>query len=155
MVMEASTIQEEKISDQEIQLRKISTTLEVLLELREKEKADIYKKISSRIKKNAFPFLERIKTEPLSSNAQTCLTVIEKNLEEIVYSNTNFKALTEDGFTPTEIHIIELIKQGKRSKEIADLLHVSTAAISFHRNNIREKLRLNNKKENLFAYLNA
>ncbi|WP_319405716.1 helix-turn-helix transcriptional regulator [uncultured Desulfosarcina sp.] len=155
MTKEAATSLEEKVREQEILIDKISTTLEVLLERRDKEKADVYQTISADIKKNVFPFIERMTTVPLSSIAQTYLTLIKNNLEKIVSLDNAFKALSAHGFTPTEMHIIELIKQGKRSKEIADLLNVSIATISFHRNNIRIKLGLNKRKENLFSYLNS
>ncbi|MBA4391904.1 MAG: helix-turn-helix transcriptional regulator, partial [Syntrophus sp. (in: bacteria)] len=46
-----------------------------------------------------------------------------------------------------------LIKNGKRTKEIGELLHMSSGAINFHRNNIRKKLGLNNEKMNLRSYL--
>jgi len=153
MTKEAATSLEEKVREQEIQIDRISTTLEVLLERRDKEKAAICRTISASIKKSVFPFLERMTTEPLSSVAQTYLALIKNNLEKIVSSNTDFKALSAHGFTPTEMHIIEMIKQGKRSKEIADLLNVSIATISFHRNNIRIKLGLNKRKKTCSAIL--
>jgi len=56
-------------------------------------------------------------------------------------------------FTPTEIQVANLIKAGKTSKEIAQIMSVSTGTIDTHRNNIRSKLNLNGKKLNLRAYL--
>ncbi|HOS97647.1 MAG TPA: helix-turn-helix transcriptional regulator, partial [Deltaproteobacteria bacterium] len=58
-------------------------------------------------------------------------------------------------FTPMEMRIADLIKQGKTTKEIAALLKVSPFAVSFHRSNIRKKCGLQNAKRNLRAYLNA
>jgi DNA-binding CsgD family transcriptional regulator len=55
--------------------------------------------------------------------------------------------------TITENQVADLIKHGKTSKEIATMLNVSTAAVSFHRNNIRKKLGLSNKKIRLAAHL--
>ena len=56
-------------------------------------------------------------------------------------------------FTPKESQIAVLVKQGKTSKEIASLLDVSSKAIDFHRNNIRAKLGLHDKKVNLRSFL--
>jgi DNA-binding NarL/FixJ family response regulator len=52
-----------------------------------------------------------------------------------------------------KIQIADLIKLGKTTKEIADLLVVSTRAIEFHRENIRAKLGLKNQPVNFRTQL--
>ena len=56
-------------------------------------------------------------------------------------------------FTPTELQVANLVKQGKITKEIASILIVSEATVNFHRKNLREKFGLKNKRVNLRAYL--
>ncbi|BBO77905.1 hypothetical protein DSCW_53220 [Desulfosarcina widdelii] len=56
MTKEAGTSLDEKVREQEIQIDRISTTLEVLLERREKEKADFCRTISADIKKKCVSF---------------------------------------------------------------------------------------------------
>ena len=51
--------------------------------------------------------------------------------------------------TPIEIQVAGLVKEGKTSKETAELLSVSKECVDFHRNNIRKKRGLNKKKANL------
>lgn len=46
-----------------------------------------------------------------------------------------------------------LIKEGRTTKEIAEFLGIATSAVDSHRNNIRTKLGLNNKKVNLRSHL--
>jgi len=55
--------------------------------------------------------------------------------------------------TPAEIQISNLIKQGKTTKEIADLLNLSDRTIETHRKNIRRKIGIRNKSENLRTHL--
>ena len=51
--------------------------------------------------------------------------------------------------TPMEIQVANQIKQGKLSKEIAEVLSVSKHTVDTHRRNIRKKMRIYNKKKNL------
>jgi DNA-binding CsgD family transcriptional regulator len=74
-------------------------------------------------------------------------------VKEIVSPFLRKLASTSFGLTPKEIQVAGLIKQGKTSKEIAELFNVSTRAVQFHRHNIRAKLGLKNKQANLGAYL--
>ena len=57
--------------------------------------------------------------------------------------------------SPTEIQVIDLIKRGKTTKEIAKTMNLATSTIDTHRNNIRKKLDLKNKNINLFTYLST
>ncbi|BBO73112.1 hypothetical protein DSCW_05290 [Desulfosarcina widdelii] len=73
MTKETTELLEMKVKELEAEIEKINTALDVLLERRNKEKADIYKMISGEIQKNVLPFLYRMTTEPLSSASQTVI----------------------------------------------------------------------------------
>jgi len=55
--------------------------------------------------------------------------------------------------THKEVMIANLLKDGKSSKEIADLLNITVVGVDFHRKNIRSKLGIRNTKANLRSYL--
>ncbi len=57
------------------------------------------------------------------------------------------------GLTPRELQIANLIRDGKSTKDIAELLHISPRAIVFHRQNLREKLGLKADRANLRSWL--
>lgn len=46
-----------------------------------------------------------------------------------------------------------LVEQGKTSKEIAKIVNLSARTIEFHRDNIRKKMGIKNKKINLRTHL--
>jgi DNA-binding CsgD family transcriptional regulator len=81
--------------------------------------------------------------------------MIESNLKDLVSSLPNAPSKQMQNLTPTESQVADLIQQGKTSKEIAAMLNVSTAAISFHRHNMRKKMGLLKKKTTLLSHLQS
>jgi len=67
----------------------------------------------------------------------------------------NLRNLTIQQFnlTPREIQVATLVKEGRNSGQIADILNISKGAVDFHRNNIRKKLGINKAKVNLRSFL--
>ena len=53
------------------------------------------------------------------------------------------------GLTPTELRVAALVRKGKTSKEVAELMDIRITTVQWHRRNIRKKLNLVNKSENL------
>ncbi len=53
----------------------------------------------------------------------------------------------------TERKTAALVKHGNTTKEIAELLKLSPGMINYHRKNIRKKLGVNGKRENLKSQL--
>jgi DNA-binding CsgD family transcriptional regulator len=81
------------------------------------------------------------------------IDIIEYNLNDII---TPFVQTLSSGYlnlTPTEIRIANLIKQDKTTKEIANMLKMSSRTVDNHRYSIRKKLKINNTKTNLTSYL--
>ena len=48
-----------------------------------------------------------------------------------------------------------LLRSGKRTKEMAEILCLSESTVLFHRNNLRTKLGLKGKKANLRTFLRS
>jgi DNA-binding CsgD family transcriptional regulator len=51
--------------------------------------------------------------------------------------------------------VAALIRQGKSTKEIAEVLGIAGGSIDVHRRNIRKKLGLTNRKANLLSHLES
>lgn len=77
-------------------------------------------------------------------------------LNELSNSVKSENTTEYSNFSPREIQIADLIKEGSSSKEIASKLFVSQKTVDFHRKNIRKKLGLKYVKGsscNLKSYL--
>ena len=85
--------------------------------------------------------------------AEQALKSREKELEGIVSPFLKRVSNIYRNLTPSEMWIADLVRQGKTSKEIADLINLSPRTIEFHRDNIRKKMGLKNKKINLRSHL--
>ena len=89
----------------------------------------------------------------LDEKLRTYLDILESNLNDIISPFLKNLSSQYLNLTPTEIQVANLIREGKSTKEIAEILNISERAIEFHRNNIREKLGLKKAKTNLRSYL--
>ena len=148
-------LQKEKdLIEKSQELLEMNTALKVLLKQREQDKENIAKDVFSNVEKNILPHLKRLQaSSTMNRKDKEYVAVIATQINNILspflrnLSNQYLK------FTPAEIKVSNLIKDGKSTKEISELLNISAQGIEFHRKNIREKLGLVNKKVNLRSYL--
>ncbi len=144
---------ERELDEKNKNLDEINTALKVLLERREADKRELEERVLGNVKQRVLPYLDRLKGTRLELEAMEFARLIETNLQEIV--SPFLQRLTSSYFdlTPHEIQVAGLVKEGKMTKEIADILNVSPSAVDFHRKNIRKKLGMKSKKANLRSYL--
>jgi DNA-binding CsgD family transcriptional regulator len=95
----------------------------------------------------------RHRPEKSTANQRVLVEVVEANLRNVAASFVRQFDRWKLSLIPTEIQIAELVRLGKRTKEVAELLHVSPSAITFHRNNLRAKLGLTGRPITLVSYL--
>jgi PAS domain S-box-containing protein len=133
-------------------LEEVNAAMKVLLEHSEMYKQELEEKVLSNIKELVDPYLEKLEGGT-SDIRKIYLSIIRSNIDEIISPFTRKLSSKYLNLTPSEIRIANLVKQGKTSKEIAGLLNVSGKTVGFHRESIRKKLGLKNKKANLRSHL--
>ncbi len=122
---------------------------------RDQEKDTLQNAILANIKELVFPYLQRVRNGRLTESQAAYMDMIESSLNHVISPLLQKITGAYSRFTPTEIQVTDMIRSGKTSKEIAKLLNVCTGTIEGHRNSIRKKLGLSNKKTNLQSYLSS
>lgn len=150
---EALKKSQEELFEQTQSLEEANIALKVLLKQREADKLELEKKVLNNVKDLVLPYVEKLKNPRLKAKDRMLVEIIDTHLQDIIspllQRFTNAKIL----LTPQEMQVASLVKDGKSSKEIADVLNVSETTVSFHRKNLRAKFGLRNKRTNLRSYL--
>jgi DNA-binding CsgD family transcriptional regulator len=150
---EALKVQEQDLEAQRKNLEESNTALKVLLKQREEDRVEMENRILRNIKDLISPYVDKLKDKNLKSDQRTLIDIIDSNLKDITSPLLQRLTTVKIILTPQEIQVAALVKEGKSSKEIADVLNVSSTTISFHRKNLRKKFGLDNTRKNLRAYL--
>ena len=137
------------------ELEDVNAALRVLLERRQQDKYDLEEMVLQNVKTNVMPYMETLKKNLLASREITYVGIIESNIEKIISPFSQRLSSKYQDLTPKEIQVANLIREGKSTKDIAEILNLSYRAIDTRRHNIRSKLGLKNKKTNLHAYLST
>jgi len=144
---------ERQLRTREEELREVNHALKVLLKRTEDSKSDIEEKILFNVNELVMPYFEKLRSGELDNKQISYLSIIEANLKNIISPFGQKLSVKYAGLTPSEIQIANLIREGKQTKNIAEMLGLSSRTVEFHRKNIREKLGINNEKANLRSLL--
>ncbi|MEN6317818.1 MAG: PAS domain S-box protein [Syntrophaceae bacterium] len=150
---EALKKREQELEEKSRNLEDLNTALNVLLKRRDEDKAELEQKVTCNVRELILPYIENLKITHIDSHQLNQLEILESNLNEIISPFMYTLSSKYPNLTPMEIKIITFIKEGRTSKEIARLLNVSTRTVEVHRDNIRKKLNLKNRKANLRSHL--
>jgi PAS domain S-box-containing protein len=148
-------LQKEKdLIEKSKELMEINTALQVLLKKRELDRENIEKDVFSNVENSIIPHLKKLQTSnAMNRKDKEYVAIIETQINNIVSPFTRNLSNQYSKLTPAEIKVSNLIKDGSSTKEISELLNISSHSVEFHRKNIRKKLVVVNKKVNLRSYL--
>jgi len=136
-----------------INLEEANATLRVLLKKRDEDRIELEEKVLSNVKDLVLPYLEKLKRTGLNQRQKTFASILESNIDGIISPFLRQMSSRYLGLTPAEIEVANLVRQGKRTKEIAEVQNLSPKTIEDHRKKLRKKLGLKNKKANLRTLL--
>lgn len=142
-----------ELSRQKKMLEDSNVALRVLLEHREQDRKRMEENVLANVRKLVNPYLEELRFQKMDERNRNLIEIIKSRLDELTSPFLNRLASIHRILTPREIDVAVLVREGKTSKDIAELLTVSVSAVDFHRKKIRKKLGLANEKSNLRSYL--
>ncbi|MEK6775432.1 MAG: PAS domain S-box protein [bacterium] len=145
---------EHELKHQSICLEDLNTALKVMLEKKDEVKKELEENVLCNIKHLIAPSLNELKSKKLDERSSALLSILETNLNNISSSFSCRLSSRYLNLSPTEIQVADLIKNGKSTKEIAELGCKAYATVEFHRKNIRKKLGLE-RETNLRTYLSS
>jgi DNA-binding CsgD family transcriptional regulator len=152
-VEEALRQREQELELRNIKLQEMNVTLRTILEQRDQDRILIEQRVAANINELIKPLIDKLRKARTEAQRMSCLDVIGSSVDEIVSPFARHLTGKPAWLTATEIQIANCVRQGMRSKEIAALLKLSKGTVDFHRNNIRRKLDINDRKTSLRSQL--
>ncbi len=144
---------EQNLRDQTEKLAESNIALKVLLEHRQKDRIHLEENMLSNIRILILPYIQQLMETRLGKRERTMVEIIEERLNEITSPFLNRLVGLNTILTPQEIKVATMVREGRSSAAIADVLQISVSAIDFHRKQVRKKLGLTGAATNLRSYL--
>jgi PAS domain S-box-containing protein len=127
--------------------------LKVMLDQHVRTKASVEEQIAIKLQELVNPYLALIRQSSLTEKQAEILQIISAHIDSITQQFSPQAREIMLKLSPRESVIIDLVRLGKTSKEIAEILHIGVRTVETYRNNLRKKLGINKKKISLRTYL--
>lgn len=144
---------ESLLREQAEKLEENNTALKVLLKHREEDRRHLEENMLGNVRELILPYVEKLLAAELAGRERTMVELIAERLQEIISPFLSRLTSLHKTLTPQEINVATMVREGRTSKEIADVLMISVSAVDFHRKQIRKKLDMTGSGKNLRSHL--
>jgi DNA-binding NarL/FixJ family response regulator len=151
-VLQKLLTREQQLHEKNQELQDINTALNVLLKRRDSEQTETRQEIAARIMQTVLPLIKKAQ-QGSTGRTGDYLQTAHANLLEAFSQYSGNGLLASARLSPRELQIINYIRQGKTSKEIAELLELSVRTVEYYRENVRKKLGIKREKKNLKKFV--
>jgi PAS domain S-box-containing protein len=141
----------EQLRHEHQELLRKNIALNEVLEHIDDEKEQYRHELCSNIDNLLRPTLRKLQQEGRLGRRD--VDVLVQGLDEITGKHIDEYRNNVSKLTPRELDILDMIRTGRSSKQIADALGLSSQTVHKHRQSIRRKLQLDHREINLAAYL--
>jgi len=143
----------EELREEIVRRGHVEEALRVLIGGMENKMREDRDRVSQNLELRIRPLLDQLKTEDLSERASLLVTGIETHLAGALSTFEQSISGLADKLTPSELRVCELIRSGLTTEQIAHILNVTAATVSFHRSSARKKLNLAGSDQDLTTFL--
>ena len=146
---------EQELREKSQTLEDINTAMRVVLNQKNSVQNELKSTLYISLRDLILPHLDALEATLKTSDQDACLDTVRSGLTHMVALCHTELSLADINLTSRERQLAELIRADMTSKRIAAKLGLSESVVEFHRNNIRKKLGIAQKKVNLKTYLKA
>jgi len=127
--------------------------LKVMLDQHTRAKESIEEQISIKLQELVNPYLTLLLHSSVNEKQAETIRIIQAHIDSLTHQFSPKARKIMLKLSPRESMITDLVRQGKTSKDIAEILHIGLRTVETYRNNLRKKLGINKKKISLQTYL--
>jgi PAS domain S-box-containing protein len=142
-----------QISEHSQNLERVRGALKTIMAQVQQQKKDLQERVHHNLGLAVYPIIDRLRGMELTPSHEHVLDVLEFNIRHIT-GEFGIRLLGHEArLSPREIQVCQMIRAGKDSREIATSLGLTYETVIVHRKNIRKKLGLKSKKQNLAGFI--
>ncbi|MBM3299887.1 MAG: PAS domain S-box protein [Deltaproteobacteria bacterium] len=134
-------------------LEKKSQATKVVMSRAEQNNRELKRSIAHNVDMLITPLIEHLKSTSLTEAQRHLVETLDFNVQHLTSQFGIAVAYGLKGLTPRGIQICKMIWEGKNSREIADAMGVTYLTVITQRKDIRRRLGLAKKKQNLASFI--
>ena len=142
-------IEGDKINNE---LLETNNALSILARNITEQRLEAEKSVAGTINSKIMPILSQLRTSDKLEDIQSGLDVLNAHLQTLA-KEVMGERNTVANLTPSEAQVATMIKNGLKSREIAEKFFISLQTVKTHRRNIRKKLNIQSPNTSLASYL--
>ncbi len=127
--------------------------LKVMLDQHTRTKESVEEQISIKLQDLVNPYLDLLRQSAVNEKQTETIRIIAAHIDSITHQFSPKARKIMLKLSPREAMVADLVRQGKTSKDISDILHISLRTVETYRNNLRKKLGINKQKISLRTFL--
>lgn len=143
----------ETLRREQVEYVRKSVSLNEVLQHIEEQKEGYRHEIASSVDNLLRPMLRKLREQGRLDRREVDL--LQRGLDEVTGRVIDQFKNNMSKLTPRELDILEMIRAGDSSKQIAEALDLSSQTVHKHRQSIRRKLQIDHREINLATYLRS